>query len=239
MKTTFAAVSLALLIATAGYPCDPQLDIASVSLTSRGVWRGIELGPERYANADVDVALCGPRAAEKGPNGLELSFAVATPITDDGIDMASATLRYLRFFGEGNSSRIGAGYTQYHWGNTTEEWSGEVFVEATHKLNIEIQGVTFWPYAEVAHDFQLFEATYARAGVQHILGMRRIAVTIDTSVSASDYVDSFEFHAAEASAWADWTARGTLEIGAGAGYVWAAEAIGRDGVWLGVRVRIR
>lgn len=241
MKHVLITLSVVLLVVTSAVACDPQLDLGTVELDSHGIWRGIELGSGTYVRVRSDFALCGPRSAEPGPHGLEVSIDAALPLAGDGEKLGSASLRYLYFFGEGNASWLAAGYREYRWEAGDNRWSGEVFIEATRKLVIQEQGLTFQPYAEIAHDFQRFDATYARAGVHHIVGYRRIAADLDTSVSGSDYSDSFGFHAVEATLWTDWTIAegGTIDVGVGGGRVWVADEIGRDRGWIGLRVRIR
>jgi len=243
MKSILAAISLSLLIAAPALACDPQLDIASLEVTSRYLWRGIELGSSTYGHARADFALCGPRAAEKGPNGWEASVDAALPLSGHGTNLASAGVRYLRFFGDGNASWVSGGLTEYHWGEGRDKWSSEASIQATRKVNVESIGLTVWPYFEASYDFNRFDAAFTKAGVHHVIGSNalRIAADLDASVSASNYANDFGFHDAELTLWVDWTARpsGTIDLGAGGGRAWVADTIGSSRTWVGVRVRIR
>jgi hypothetical protein len=246
--------------------CEPRWSLASAGVTSHPRWRALELGDGLFINPQLEFGLCGRPTTGVGKHGLDVTGEAWIPFDSDEVDMASAQLRYRRHFPsyiqpDGQSddteseeekarieklrdldSWIGAGLTQYHW-SAGEEWSSEVSVEVFWKVTNTKHAFTFWPYAQVAHDFQKFEGTYARGGVYHRVGFQESFVDLDVSVSASDYADKFGYHATEASGWFHWPLPKLhgrdFGVEFGGGYFWAAREIARgDGGWVGARVKV-
>ncbi|HEX6098463.1 MAG TPA: hypothetical protein VF432_19255 [Thermoanaerobaculia bacterium] len=260
IRKLLLAVTLFATAATDAWAeCKPRWSLASVGVTSHARWRALELGDGLFINPQFELGLCGRPISATGVHGLDVTAEAWMPLDSDEVDMASAQLRYRRHFasysdpevGESDDAEseeethdleswIGAGLTQYHWGRG-EEWSSEVSVEVFWKVTKRT--FTFWPYAQVAHDFQKFEGTYARGGVFHRVGFQETFADLDVSMSASDYADKFGYYATEASGWFHWPLpklRGRdFGVEFGGGYVWAAQEIARgDGGWVGARVKM-
>ena len=237
MMRALPIVLLLLLPSAASADCRWQFDRADAEFVSRAVWRNIKLGSDAYLKPSMRVMLCRPNSAAPG-HGLETIADAWLPVTGDGVGKASATVRYLYLFGEGNRSWFGVGYTQHYW-STGDQWSGELGVDIKHQVILEDYGLTFWPYVEAGYDMGRYEAWFTRGGVEHIVGMGDSALTLDVSVSLSNYDDSFGYHGAEVRGWFDRSRliKNRVGVGAGAGHSWAAAKVGPNAWWVGLRIR--
>ncbi len=238
-----AVIVFLFVSVNAAAQCTPALNDASLDVVSHGLWRGIDLGGRIFAEPRVDAGLCGRPATTTGTRGADLTVEGWIPLSSGGSDLGSVRARYLWYFGELKETSIAAGIRESHWGDSgPDPWTTELSIEARKRIAIESQGFRAFSFLEVAHDVHRFEATYARAGIDHEVGGTNLPFQIAATLygSVSDYAGDFGFHDAQLSAWAlrRMGAAGRVRVGVGGGYDRVSRDIGRSRAWAGVTVRL-
>lgn len=218
------------------------LNDVKLDVVSHGLWRGFDLGGRVFAEPRVDFGLFGRPATTLGTRGADLSVEGWIPVSNGGIDLASARARYLWYFGEEKQTSVAAGVRESHWGTSgPDAWTTELSIEARGRITRESAGLTAHPFVEIARDLNRYKATYARVGLDHEIGAVGFPVQGEVTVyaSASDYRRSFGWHDAQATAWViKRLGDGGARIGVGGGYDRVARIIGRSRWWGGVRFQL-
>src|SRR5436305_3389955 len=198
-------VLVAAVAADAHAQCRVKFNNAYISAVSHGFWRGIDLGKEAFIEPRVELGICGRPSTELGNSGVDANVEGWASFAGDTLNVASAQVRWLRYFGSSKQAQVALGFRESHFGGRgSNEWSGEVTLDAHTDVNIPRGDFNFTPFVEIDRDLHLFDATFARAGVNSPFPYHRLKVDAMASVAGSNYADDFGWHDTEVSVWADY-----------------------------------